>query len=359
MSYRLGVLLGDDIGPEVVPEAITVAKAALDAVGVAAQWIDIPIGRAAYDATGTTMPADTIDRLAALDGWVLGPIGHQAYRELGEGAFNPHPIIRKHFDLYANIRPALSYANVPSLHDGVDVLIVRENNEGFQPDRNMVVGEGEFMPSEDMALSIRVITRKASARLARIACEYAEARGGHVTAVHKDTVFKLGCGLFAEECRKVAGEFPGITFDEVMVDTFALKLAMNPKQFDVVVITNLFGDIMSDLAAGLVGGLGLAPALQMGPKYAMAQAAHGSAPDIAGKGVANPYALIMSVAMLLDWLGRQRGDGALILAASAMDGAIKETIKDAKTLTPDLGGTASTGEMGRAVAARAASLVAA
>ncbi len=359
MSTQLGILLGDDIGPEVVPEAIAVASAALDGAGAAVQWIDIPIGRAAFDATGTTMPADTLDRLAALDGWVLGPIGHQAYRDLGEGAFNPHPIIRKHFDLYANIRPALSFANIPSLHDRVDVLIVRENNEGFQPDRNMVAGVGEFMPSDDMALSVRVITRQASARLARIACEYAMARGRHVTAVHKDTVFRLGCGLFAEECRKVAGEFPDITFDEVMVDTFALKLVMDPKQFDVVVITNLFGDIMSDLAAGLVGGLGLAPALQMGPKYAMAQAAHGSAPDIAGKGVANPYALIMSVAMLVDWLGRGRGDGALIKAAAAMDGAIKDIISDAKTLTPDLGGTASTGEMGRAVAERAASLAAA
>ncbi|MEE8280352.1 MAG: isocitrate/isopropylmalate family dehydrogenase [Alphaproteobacteria bacterium] len=357
-GYRIGVLLGDDIGPEVVPEAVRVAKAALKAAGVDVAWIDVPIGRAAYETLGNTLPEGTLERLAELDGWVLGPIGHRAYpRE--PNALNPHPVIRRHFDLYANIRPAYSHANVSCLHKDVDLVIVRENNEGFQPDRNMFRGAGEFMPTEDIAMSVRVITRRAAARLARVAFDLAKRRKSHVTCVHKDTVFKMGCGLFAEECRKTAEACPDVAYDEVIVDTFALELVMRPRRFDVVVTTNLFGDIMSDLAAGLVGGLGLAPALQMGPAYAMAQAAHGSAPDIAGQGIANPYAEIMSLKMLLDWLGASKEDGAMRAAAKAVEGAVERVIAEGKTLTPDLGGNATTQEMGRAVAGLVPGLVAA
>ena len=349
MAYRLGVLLGDDIGPEVVPEAVRVSKAALKAAGVEVEWIDLPIGWQAYETLGNTMPDGTLERLSELDGWILGPIGHQAYPK-EPNSLNPHPVIRKHFDLFANLRPARSYATIPTPFPGVDMLIVRENNEGFQPDRNMFAGSGEFMPDRDMAISVRVITRKACDRLARVAFENARRRKRHVTAVHKDTVFKMSCGLFAEVCQGVAREYPDVAYDEVLVDTFGLKMVMNPRQFDVIAITNMFGDIMSDVAGGLVGGMGLAPALQMGPAHAMAQAAHGSAPDIAGKGIANPFAEIMSMKMLLAWLGETRSDTALVAAAKAIEGAVDEAIADGATLTPDLGGNASTQEMGAAIA---------
>jgi 3-isopropylmalate dehydrogenase len=353
MAHRLGVLLGDDIGLEVVPEAVRVAKAALKAAGTEVSWVNVPIGKTALDKYGTTMPKGTLERLGKLDGFILGPIGHQAYPRDNPEAVNPHPIIRRHFDLYANIRPAYSFANLPSIHKDVDLVIIRENNEGFQPDRNMFAGSGEFMPSPDMALSVRVITRPAADRLARVGFEQARRRRKHVTAVHKDTVFKMGCGLFAETCRAVAKDYPDVRYDEVIVDTFALKAVTKPQQFDVVVTTNMFGDILSDLAAGLVGGLGLAPALQRGPRYAMAQATHGSAPDIAGKGIANPYAEIMSMQMLLEWLGVERKDKKVLRAAAAMEQGVREIIAEAKTLTPDMGGKASTSEMGKAMAARA------
>ena len=350
MSHHLGILLGDDIGPEVVPEAVKVAKAALAAAGAEVVWSELPIGRAAWEDMGTTMPEGTLDQLAALDGWILGPIGHQAYRHLDHKAINPHPIIRKHFEMFANLRPALSYPGLPSLHKDVDVMMVRDNHEGMQPDRSMFKGLGEMMPSPDMAISIRLITRGNTERLARVAFELAMGRAKHVTAVHKDTVAPMTCGLFAEACRDVAADYPEIAFDEVMVDTFALKAVMEPGQFDVVVISNMFGDIMSDLVAGLVGGLGMAPALQRGEKYAMAQAAHGSAPDIAGQGIANPYAEIMSMKMLLAWLGNRSGDAAVTRAAAAMESAVKAVIAEARVLTPDLGGSARTWEMGDAIA---------
>jgi 3-isopropylmalate dehydrogenase len=347
---KIGVLNGDDIGHEIVPVTVDVMETAAKAVGLDIAWTRMPLGRKAFDELGTTMPDDTLDRLAALDGWVLGPIGHQAYPK-HPAAINPHPILRKHFDLFANIRPARSYPNLPSVHKDVDLVLVRENNEGFQPDRNVVAGSGEFRPSEEMTISIRVITRAASSKVARSAFELAQSRRRKVTAVHKNTVFKLGCGMFAEECRKVAAEFPDVAYDEVMTDTFAMRLAMKPQIFDVIVTTNMFGDILSDEAAGLVGGLGMAPGLSAGGRWAMAQATHGSAPDIAGRGIANPYAMIVSGQMLLDWLGRHRDEPKAIAAAEKIAQAVDQVIANKTDLTPDLGGTGTTRKMGAAVQA--------
>ncbi|HVJ44059.1 MAG TPA: isocitrate/isopropylmalate dehydrogenase family protein [Dongiaceae bacterium] len=346
----IGILNGDDIGHEIVPETIRVMKAAAGLTGLAIDWHELPIGRKAFDELGTTMPDDTLPRLEALDGWVLGPIGHQAYPK-DPRAINPHPILRKHFDLYANIRPARSYPTLPSVHQNVDLVIVRENNEGFQPDRNVVAGSGEFRPSHDMTISVRVITRQGSSKVARAAFELARSRRKKLTAVHKDTVFKLGCGMFAEECRKVAAEFPDVAYQESMVDTFAMRLVMRPQDYDVVVTTNMFGDILSDEAAGLVGGLGLAPGLCVGPRWAMAQATHGSAPDIAGRGIANPYAMIMSGQMLLAWLGRAKGEPKAQKAAELIAAAVDEVIAAKTDLTPDLGGQGSTAKMGAAICA--------
>ena len=349
-AMKIGVLEGDDIGHEVVPEAIKVMQAAAAKTGLPIEWIPLPIGRRAFDTLGYTLPPDTLEKLEQFDGWVLGPIGHQAYPK-EPNAINPHPILRKHFDLFANIRPTKSYPGLPSLHKDVDLVIVRENNEGFQPDRNVVAGSGEFRPSHDMTISVRVITRQGSSKVARAAFELARARRKKLTAVHKDTVFKLGCGMFAEECRKLAKEYPDVEYGEAIVDTFAMRLVMTPQKYDVVVTTNMFGDILSDEAAGLVGGLGLAPGLCVGPRHAMAQATHGSAPDIAGRNIANPYAMIMSGKMLLDWLGRKHQEPRLLSAARLIEQAVEQVIAEGRWLTPDLGGKASTTEMGAAIGA--------
>jgi 3-isopropylmalate dehydrogenase len=351
-AFKIGILEGDDIGLEVVPETVKVMKAAAHKAGLAIEWFPMPIGKTALDKLGYTLPPGTLEKLFTLDGWVLGPIGHQAYPKDNPHAINPHPILRTNYDLFANIRPSRALPGLPALYPDVDLIIVRENNEGFPPDRNVYEGSGEFRPSPDMTISVRVITRQASSKVAYASFELARTRPRKkVTAVHKNTVFKLGCGMFAEECRKVAKEFPDIAYNEVLVDTFATRLVMKPQDFDVVVTTNTFGDILSDAAAGLVGGLGLAPGLSAGPDRAMAQATHGSAPDIAGKNIANPYAMIVSGQMLLEWLGRKHAEPKAVEAARLMDKAIDRVIRERKVLTGDLGGNATTSEMGDAIAA--------
>src|SRR3954468_5559210 len=339
---RIGILNGDDIGHEIVPASVTVARAAAEKHGLAIDWTQLPIGRRSLDTHGSTMPEGTLETLATLDGWVLGPIGHRAYPR-GPGAINPHPILRKHFNLFANVRPTRSYPDIGCLHDDVDLVIVRENNEGFQPDRNMVAGCGEFRPTDEVTLSVRVITRTGSRRVARAAYELARQRRRHLTYVHKDTVFKLGCGMFVEECRKLAPEYPDVEVDDVIVDTFAMRLVRDPQTFDVVVTTNMFGDILSDEAAGLVGGLGMAPGLCIGDgDVAMAQATHGSAPDIAGRGIANPYAMMESTRMMFDWLGHSRSNPGAVAMAASMSRAITAALADPRARTGDIRGQGNT-----------------
>ncbi|QJP15608.1 isocitrate/isopropylmalate dehydrogenase family protein [Starkeya sp. ORNL1] len=344
-TLTIGVLEGDDIGHEIVPAACRITDAAALASGLKIEWRPLPIGRKAYDELGTTMPAGTLETLATLDGFILGPIGHQAYPKV-PAAINPHPILRKTFDLFANVRPTRSYPGIGCLYDDIDLVIVRENNEGFQPDRNVVAGSGEFRPTEDMTISVRVITRAGSRKVAQAALELARSRRKRLTVVHKDTVFKLGCGMFVEECHKAAQDYPDVTVDEVIVDTFAMKLVREPQRFDTVVTTNMFGDILTDEAAGLVGGLGMAPGLCIGRgEIAMAQATHGSAPDIAGKGIANPYAMIESTRMLIEWLGRRRGIAAAARASALMKAGLDAAIAGPASRTPDIRGTASQAEM--------------
>jgi 3-isopropylmalate dehydrogenase len=351
---KIGILDGDDIGLEIVPASVEIAKAAAELHGVAIDWRPLPIGRTALDTHGHTLPPATLDALKTLDGWILGPIGHRAYPK-GPNAVNPHPILRKSFNLFANVRPTRSYPGIGCLHDGVDLVIVRENNEGFQPDRNMLVGNAEFRPNDEVTLSMRVITRTGSRRVAKAAFELARQRRKHLTYVHKDTVFKLGCGMFVEECRKLAPEYPDVLLDDVIVDTMAMRLVRDPQSFDVVVTTNMFGDILSDLAAGLVGGLGMAPGLCIGDgDVAMAQATHGSAPDIAGRGISNPYAMIESTRMMFEWLGHSRGVPGAVRMAASMSAATTAALADPAARTGDIRGQGNTATFTQAVLQRLA-----
>lgn len=344
-ELRIGVLNGDDIGHEIVPASVRIARAAAEAEGQAIDWVELPLGRTALDTHGHTMPPGTLDTLATLDGWILGPIGHRDYPKVPE-AVNPHPILRKHFDLFANVRPTRSYPGIGCLHDDVDLVIVRENNEGFQPDRNVHMGSGEFRPTPDLTISVRVISMEGSRKVARAAFEIAQTRRKRLTLVHKNTVFKLGCGMFVDGCREVAAEFPDVTVDEMMVDTMGMRLVRDPQNFDVLVTTNMFGDILSDVAAGLVGGLGMAPGLCIGQgSIAMAQATHGSAPDIAGKGIANPYAMIESTRMLFEWLGHRHALPESVAMAARMRRGIDRALADPAQRTKDILGTGTQKQM--------------
>ena len=343
--FTLGVLEGDDIGHEIVPASVEIASAAAARAGLRIEWRDVPIGRRALDELGHTMPPGTLETLASLDGWVLGPIGHREYPKVPE-AVNPHPILRKSFDLFANVRPTRSYPDIGCLYDDIDLVIVRENNEGFQPDRNVVMGYGEFRPTHDTTISVRVITREGSRKVAEAALHIAQSRRRKLTVVHKNTVYKMGCGMFLEECKKAAEAFPDVTLDEVIVDTMAMRLVRDPQTFDTVVTTNMFGDILTDEAAGLVGGLGMAPGLCIGRgDIAMAQATHGSAPDIAGTGKANPYAMIESTRMLIEWLGQRRGVPEAAEASRLMRRGIERALAEPATRTPDIRGTGTQREM--------------
>jgi 3-isopropylmalate dehydrogenase len=349
MALKIGILLGDDIGLEVVPECIKVMKAAAALTGLAIDWRPLPIGKAGHEQHGDTLPAVTETELRALDGWVMGPIGHNAYPR--NDSTWVMPPVRKKFELFAAVRPSRSHANVTSVHKNVDIVFVREITEGMLYSETVVAGLPEFRPNDDITVAMRVITRKGSRRVAREAFEIARSRKRKkVTAAHKEPVYRLACGMFAEECRKVAHDYPDVEFEEVLIDTIAMKLVMAPQQFDVIVTTNQFGDILTDIGAGLAGGLGLAPGLCVGERQAMAQATHGSAPDIAGRNIANPYAMIMSGQMLLDWLGRKHAEPKAVQAAERIGAAVDDVIAQAKHLTPDLGGTAGTREMGDVIA---------
>jgi len=347
---KIGILLGDDIGHEVVPECVKVMKAAASRAGLAIDWHKLPIGKHGHEQHGNTLPAITEKALWELDGWIMGPIGHAAYPRNDPTWVMPP--VRKKYELFAAVRPSRSYPNIKSIHKDVDIVFVRETSEGMLYSETVVAGAPEFRPNDDITVAMRVITRKGSNRAAREAFEIARTRPRKkVTAAHKEPVYRLACGMFAEECRKVARDYPDVTFEEAMIDTISMKLVMAPQQYDVVVTTNQFGDILTDIGAGLVGGLGLAPGLCVGERQAMAQATHGSAPDIAGRNIANPYAMTVSGQMLLAFLGRKRNEPKAAAAANYMQAAIDKVMTEGKSLTKDLGGNASTQQMGDAIAA--------
>jgi 3-isopropylmalate dehydrogenase len=301
---------------------------------------------------GTTLPESVMAAARAADGVILGPLSTYDYPARDKGGLNPSAELRIKLDLYANVRPAKSRLGVGLTGKPVDLVFYRENTEGFYADRNMHLGLGEFMPTEDMALAVRRVTARCCERIARRGFEAAARRRRKVTFVHKANVFRISDGLFLREVRKVAQEFPGIELEEVIVDAMAALLLRDPMRFDVVVTENMYGDILSDEASELSGGLGLGGSINAGDAHCVAQAQHGSAPDIAGKGVANPSSLILSAAMLLEWLAVRRSDARLGAAAAALEGALDATLKAPASRTRDLGGALGTQEFAAAVAAK-------
>jgi 3-isopropylmalate dehydrogenase len=347
-SYRLGVLEGDGIGPEIVPAATRVVDAALARTASAVQWVPLPIGWSAIREHGEPTPPSTIQALAELDGWLLGPHDSAAYPEPHRSQLNPSGTLRKHFDLFANIRPAKGVPGSRAVAPDADLVIVRENTEGFYADRNTHAGTGELMPSPDVAIAVGVFTRPRIERIARVAFDLARRRRRHVTVVHKANVLQLSSGLFRDVCHGIAADYPDVEVDDQHIDATTVHLVRRAADFDVIVTENMFGDILSDLAGELAGSLGLAASLNASPSTAMAQAAHGSAPDIAGQDVANPVSMMLSVALLLRWLGDRHADPEASAAARLIEQAVADTIA-AGVRTRDLGGTASTSSFVAAV----------
>ena len=347
---KILILPGDGIGPEIMAATGAALEALNDTHGLKLAFEERVIGLASLETEGSTLPDAVIEAIEAADGTVVGPVHTVAYPPASEGGVNPSATMRKRFDLYANIRPSRARPGVPAMTPKMDLVIARENTEGFYADRNMFQGTAEFMPTEGVALSVRKITVQGSRRIAESAFDLAGRRRNKVTVVHKANVLKVSDGLFRDTVREVAKSHPEVELDEVLIDAMAALLVRTPEAFDVVLTTNMFGDILSDEAAELSGGLGLGGSLNAGDDHAIAQAAHGSAPDIAGQGIANPTALMASVAMLLEWLGAGHGRDDLSGAAAAFNAAVDAVLADPANHTPDLGGSAKTADIGRAVA---------
>jgi 3-isopropylmalate dehydrogenase len=349
MSTKILVLPGDGIGPEITAVTVQVLQHLNDQMHLDLDIEEQDIGLSCYAEHGTTLRDETMAAAKAAHGVVLAPADTYQYPLPEKGGINPSAAIRRDLDLYANIRPARVFEGVPAMGKGMDLVIVRENTEGFYADRSMHLGPGEFMPTADLAMSMRKVTRQGSMRIARAAFDLAMRRRKHVTMVHKANVLRVTDGLFIESVRAVATDYPLVTLDERLVDAMAAHLIREPSQFDVVVTSNMFGDILSDEATELAGGLGLGGAINAGDEHAVAQATHGSAPDIAGQGKANPSALLLSSAMLLGWLGGRLQSDKLNDASRRLEEAIASALAHSQNHTADLGGKNSTQGFANAV----------
>src|SRR5580765_6313463 len=320
---KLAVLPGDGIGPEITEAALQVLQYAIRRLSLDLTFDVHEVGLSALQRTGTTLPPAVLDACRKADGVMLGPVATASYPPRDRGGVNASARLRIELDLFANVRPSRTRAGLP--HWGrtpMDLVIVRENTEGFYADRNMHLGTGELMPTPDVALSVRKITAQGSRRIAVAAFEMARARRKKVTAVHKINVLKVTEGLFLRETRKVAEEFKDVTYEEQLIDSMAALLVRDAARFDVVCTTNMYGDILSDEASELSGSLGLAASINAGDAHCMAQAQHGSAPDIAGKDLANPASLVLSAGMLLGWLGRRHKNPGFGKAEAAIERAV-------------------------------------
>ncbi len=322
---RIGVLPGDGIGPEIMRATLDI----LEAVGFDAEWVYLEVGQAALDKGKPAMPPETVDAIRELGIAIKGPTA----TPVGRGHSSANVALRKALDLFANVRPARTMPGIegPFADKVVDLIIVRENTE------DLYAGI-EFQPHPDVAQAIKVITRPGCRRLCKYAFEMVRIqRRKRLTAVHKANIMKLTDGMFLDEFYKAAEDYPDVTADDVIVDNCCMQLVTRPEQYDVLVTENLYGDIVSDLCAGLVGGLGIAPGANIGEKCAVFEAVHGSAPDIAGKGIANPTALLFSAVMMLRHLGEAE-------MADQIAQAVLRIAADGKCLTMDLGGKATTEE---------------
>jgi 3-isopropylmalate dehydrogenase len=347
---HLLILPGDGIGPEITDATLAVLERANEKFRLGLDWKVQDIGLRTLRTHGSTLPADVMEAARNADGIILGPVSHLDYPERDQGGINPSGELRVKLDLFANIRPAKSRLGTGLTGKPVDLVIYRECTEGFYADRNMFQGSGEFMPTEDVALSVRKVTARQCRRIAHVAFEAAMKRRRKVTAVHKANVLRISDALFLREVRKVAREFPLVELEERIVDAMAALLVRDPSRFDVIVTGNMFGDILSDEASELSGSLGLAGSVMAGDERCCAQAQHGSAPDIAGQDKANPTSLILSAAMLLDWLGGRHRRPEPGAAAKAIESAIDASLQDPATRTADLGGKLGTRAFARHVA---------
>jgi 3-isopropylmalate dehydrogenase len=349
MQYRLGVLTGDGIGPEIMKATLRVVEAAqARCAGLRLEWVPLPIGWEAIRQCGCATPESTLEALTECDAWILGPHDSVSYPPAERARLNPSGALRHRFDLYANIRPARGYPGLRAVCPAMDLVVVRENTEGFYPDRNMAAGSGELMPAEDMVLTVGKFTRQAAERIARTAFGLARQRRKKVAIAHKANVIQRGYGLFLATCRETGKQFPDVAIEDYHIDAITAHLVRRGQDFDVILTTNMFGDILSDLTGELSGSLGMAASINASATRAMAQAAHGSAPDIAGKGIANPVGLMGSAAMLLSWLGGERKDPATSRAGAAIQQAVATVLTEGPR-TRDLGGTAGTDEFTEAV----------
>jgi len=336
MAHRVTCIPGDGTGPEI----IAATKVALEGTGVAIDWVDVEAGADVMDRYGTPLPdhvlASVRDTKVALKGPITTPVG--------SGFRSVNVALRKELDLYANLRPAISIPGVRTRYEDIDLVVVRENTE------DLYAGV-EHMVGRDAAESIKIITRFGSERIARFAFEYARREGRRkVTAVHKANIMKLTDGLFLEVAQAVAQDYPEIEFEDRIVDNMCMQLVQKPELYDVLLCPNLYGDILSDLCAGLVGGLGMAPGGNLGEGIALFEPVHGSAPKYAGQDKVNPSATILSAVLMLRHLGERD-------AAEALFRAVVDVVGEGRHVTYDLGGTAGTSEMGRAIGERAAALV--
>lgn len=350
---RIMTLPCDGIGPEIMAATLEVVEAANKKFDLGLEFQEEESGFVSLKKHGITLREEVLDRARTeFDGVILGTQSHMDYPPLAEGGRNVSAGFRIGLDLYANVRPARSREFISNKAPGMDLVIMREATEGFYPDRNMFKGVGEMMPDPDMALSVRKITRHGSMRICREAFKLAMQRNKKVVAIHKANSFLMTDGLFLECFREVAKEFPEVEADDKIVDAFAALLVRQPEKYDVIVATNFYGDILSDLASELSGSLGLAGSINANAETGRccAQAQHGSAPDIQGKNVANPTSLILSAAMMLSWLGEQRGIQKLMDAGAAITEAVNAVIDDPAKRTRDLGGTTNCDTFGTYVA---------
>lgn len=330
MKYSIATIPGDGIGTEVMAAAVKVLEALAERTGLEFEFRLLYAGDEHKERTGIALPPETIEGVKASDACLFAAVGNTAKEVIIP--------LRQRLNLYANLRPAKAYPGVPAVNPDVDIMIVRENTEGIY---KMIGDRGR-----DYGFNVRVITREASERIVRYAFEYARRNGkSKVSAVHKANVLDYTDDVFLEAARDVAKDYPGIAYEEVIVDACAMKLVLSPQQFQVIVTTNMFGDILSDEAAGLVGGLGMAPSGNVGDDLCIFEPVHGSAPDIAGKGIANPVATILSAAMMLEWLGEKE-------AADRLEAAVLKVLEEGEVRTPDLGGANTTDDVADAVIER-------